>query len=239
MKHKSSDIEADRSVQRYHDGTYLQDNPTWHVEDSPWKAKKIFDILIKNKINATRVAEIGSGAGETLRRLSFIFPNTEFHGYEISKEAFNLSKLRTNSNLQFFNDDLLDSNLTYDCVLCIDVFEHVENLFPFLRRLRTSGEYKIFHIPLDMNALSIARQGPMRARKRVGHLHYFCKETALATLTECGYDIQDVMYTKQFLELPQKSLGRFIRPLRAFLFFLSPDLAVRLIGGCSLMVLAR
>jgi hypothetical protein len=35
----------------YRDGTYLKNNETWHVEDSPWKAKHIATILQNNNIN--------------------------------------------------------------------------------------------------------------------------------------------------------------------------------------------
>jgi hypothetical protein len=33
---------------RYKDGTYLKDNPTWHEEDAPFKAKYIKQIMEKN-----------------------------------------------------------------------------------------------------------------------------------------------------------------------------------------------
>jgi hypothetical protein len=32
----------------YLDGTYLQQNPDWHVADSPWKVQQILRILNRN-----------------------------------------------------------------------------------------------------------------------------------------------------------------------------------------------
>ena len=31
----------------YHDGTYLQKNPTWHAEDAPYKANDVMKLLRK------------------------------------------------------------------------------------------------------------------------------------------------------------------------------------------------
>ncbi len=80
----------------------------------------------------------------------------------------------------------------------------------------------------------------MYARNSVGHLHYSNRETALATLRDCGYEIIDTFYTATFLDFPLPSLkARLAKPVRALLFKIAPDLTVRLLGGCSLMVLAK
>ena len=52
------------AAEMYLDGTYLEHKPTWHVEDSPWKAKQIHTILSKNNIKPNTVCEVGCGAGE-------------------------------------------------------------------------------------------------------------------------------------------------------------------------------
>jgi hypothetical protein len=69
----------------YSDGTYLRNNPDWHVDDSPWKAKHIAAMLERHGIVPTTVCEIGCGAGEILRALStHLEPSARFFGYEIS-----------------------------------------------------------------------------------------------------------------------------------------------------------
>jgi len=34
----------------YTDGTYLRNNPDWHVDDSPWKAKHVARMLDRHGI---------------------------------------------------------------------------------------------------------------------------------------------------------------------------------------------
>ena len=167
--------------QIYEDGTYLENNPSWHEEDSPWKAKQIRRIIEKNSLTPKRIYEIGCGAGEILRQLSKSYPNIEFFGYEISPQAFELCKKKTKNNLSFKLSDLLEeSNEHFDIVMAIDVFEHVEDYFGFLRRLKEKAVYKIFHIPLDLSVQTVLRSSPIiKGRKSVGHIHYFTKETAL------------------------------------------------------------
>lgn len=126
-------------------------------------------------------------------------------------------------------------------VLAIDVFEHVEDYFGFLRKLWEKAEYKIFHIPLDLSVQTVFRSSPiLKERKTVGHIHYFTKETALETLKDTGYSIIDHFYTGGSLELPNRGWrANLLRIPRKLAFSLNKDLSVRLLGGYSLMVLAK
>ena len=228
------------TVDLYTQGDYLANNPTWGVEDSAWKAEKIASLFAKHQLNLSKVCEIGCGAGEILRQLSVRFPQTYFSGYEVSPQAFSLCESRASTNVQFFLRDVLDDTETFDAALCIDVFEHIEDYLGFIRRLKTKATYKVFHIPLDISALSIFRSSMMIARKRLGHLHYFSRETALATLKDCGYEILDWSFTTGFIDLPSKSLSaRLARLPRRLLHAVSADLNAKLLGGSSLLVLAK
>ena len=135
---------------------------------------------------------------------------------------------------------MLEEEKIYDIILCIDVFEHIEDYMGFLRRLREKGKYKIFHIPLDLSVSALLRRSLMLGRSSVGHLHYFTPDTALATLTDCSYEIIDFIYTPSFASLPAKSLKeQLIRLPRKILYKISPKIMSTLIGGSSLMVLAK
>lgn len=228
-----------QSVDRYTDGTYLERHKDWHVEDSQWKADQVFKILKMANVQPRTVCEVGCGAGEILKRLSDRMPDSEFSGYEISPQAFEMCKKRTAPNIKYYLKNVLDdADAFFDCLLCIDVFEHVEDCFGFLKALKGKATYKVFHIPLDLSVLSLLRGSLMSVRDTAGHLHYFNAETARATLTDCGYQIVDAFYTTVF-DLPQKSMrSQILRIPRKILFEISPDFAVRLIGGCSYMVLA-
>lgn len=231
-------------MSQYHDGGYLAKNPTWDVEDSPWKAANVIKMMERNHLAPSCIAEVGCGAGEILNQLSFSLPRTcSFVGYEISPQAFELCLQRKNERLQFFLGDVLadDDVAPFDVMLALDVFEHVEDYIGFIKRLRDRSEYKIFHIPLDMSVMSVMRMKPiLNARAKVGHLHYFCKETALATLEDNGYQVLDYFYTSGPVNRPPRAIqnkSRHMDLIKAKVFAHDPDRWVRMLGG-SIMVLA-
>ncbi|MEP6879833.1 MAG: class I SAM-dependent methyltransferase [Nitrosospira sp.] len=232
---------SDRSI--YDNGTYLEKNPTWHEEDSAWKAKQISKILRANDITPSTLCEIGCGAGEILNCLSNEYPSgAVFSGYEVSPQAFEICKNKEKGNLHFFLKDLFDrEDLMFDVAMAIDVFEHVEDYFGFLRKFRSKGVYKIFHIPLDLSVQSVLRSTPIiHGRSSLGHIQYFTKETALATLKDTGYSVMDYFYTSGSLELPGRGWkANAMKVPRKLFFELHQDLAARILGGFSLLVLAR
>ena len=230
-------------TQIYEDGTYLDNNPAWHEEDSPWKAKQIRNIIEKNALNPKKICEIGCGSGEILNQLSERYADgKEFFGYEISPQAFELCNKKSKTNLIFKLSDLFEDNVEYfDIVMAIDVFEHVEDYFGFLKKLKVRAEYKIFHIPLALSVQTVLRSSPIiKGRKSVGHIHYFTKETALETLKDTGYEIIDYFYTGGSSELPNRGWkANLLRIPRKLAFLINKDFTVRLLGGYSLLVLAK
>lgn len=227
---------------RYNDGDYLSKNPDWHGEDSPWKAGQIDKIIEQNELKPKTICEVGCGAGEVLRQL-FLKPNYDdvyFTGYEISDNAFELCRKKSAERLTYLKKNLLEDNNRYDVTLCIDVFEHVENYIGFIRGLKETAEFKIFHIPLDLSLSSLLRGRLIHARETVGHLHYFTPDTAIATLIDCGYEIIDTTYTASFADLPPTSWkAGLIKLPRYALYKVSPKILSTLIGGVSLLVLAK
>lgn len=224
----------------YQSGEYVEKNPTYHVEDSAWKARQILRMMSSHQLSPRTICEIGCGAGEILRQLQAQLPETtELDGYEISPQGFALCQERANERLRFHCADLLSSDAgPFDLLLCIDVFEHVEDYLGFLRRLRPRAARHIFHIPLDISAQGVLRAGPlMLEREEVGHLHYFMKETALATLRDTGYEIVDWFYTPGALANPRSLKARLARWPRKLCSLVNQDLTVRLLGGYSLLVL--
>lgn len=223
----------------YENGEYYDNNLTWHVEDSPWKADHIFNILSKNNITTKTIAEVGCGAGEILSQLSQKLPSVNFCGYELSPQAYQLCKKRESQRVDFINDNIFDDEKIFDALLCIDVFEHVEDYIGFIKSIKAKAKYKIFHIPIDISVLSVLRDTQLVVREKVGHLHYFTPSTAIATLKDVGYEIIDSHFTPHF-DLPSKSIkSKLAKIPRRILFSISPRLMVKLLGGCSLIVLAK
>ena len=226
----------------YVDGTYLMRHPSWHMEHSAWKATQIIKILQMCHVQPHSVCEVGCGAGEILNQLYRQLPETtEFYGYEISPQAFALCQEREKARLHFYLKDLLEEEVFFDLILAIDVLEHVEDCYSFLRKLCKKGKFKVFHIPLDICVLAVLRGTHLlRHRRRVGHIHYFTKETALATLTDTGYEIQQWFYTCGSDAFPDRSLkGLLKHAVRKSLALINLDLSARIMGGYSLMVLAK
>lgn len=226
----------------YEDGTYLSNNPAWHEADSAWKAAQIRRILARNDVNPSTICEIGCGAGEILSCLANDYAGASLFGYEISPQAYEICSGKARRNLAFYLDDLLSRpDQRFDVVMAIDVFEHVEDYLGFLRKLRERGEFKVFHIPLDLSVQSVLRSTPiLKGRTSIGHLHYFTKETALATLTDTGYEVVDYCYTRGSLEVPKRGWKANLMKLpRRLMFSASEDLAARVLGGFSLLVLAK
>jgi SAM-dependent methyltransferase len=228
----------------YHDGRYLEDNPDWHEGDADWKAGNIARLLKANGLQPATLADVGCGTGGVLRGLVERKVAGSYHGFEISPQAHAIAAERGASEIAFHHQDLLTApaDVTFDVVMAIDVFEHVEDYLGFLRDLRVRGAHAVFHIPLDLSAQAIVRSSPILGnRERLGHLHYFTKDTALATLADAGYDVVDFFYTAAALERGENLSARakLLRLPRRLMSAASPDLAARLLGGWSLMVLAR
>ena len=217
-------------------------HPGWHAERSPWKAEQILKMIRQSGIAPQTVCEVGCGAGEILNRLAQeMSEDVRFAGYEIAEPAYRMAQERATLRVQYFNSDVFAEPVpAFDLVLCIDVIEHVEDVYGFLRRLRGLGRWKMFHIPLDLSAQTVLRRGRLvRTRKRVGHIHYFTKELVLQALEDTGYTVIDHFYTPSLIKHIQSWKQRLATLPRIVLFALSQDLTSRALGGYSLLVLTE
>lgn len=226
----------------YADGAYLDRNPLWHTDESPFKIKQILRMLKKHNLQPKTICEVGCGAGEVLRLLQQKMDNDcRFWGYDISPQAIEMCKTRSNEKLQYKLADISCLEETFfDLILVLDVFEHVEDYFTFLHGIRAKSDLKIFHIPLDLSVQAVLRKrGLLKRRELWGHLHYFTKETALETLKDVGYEILDYFYTPRGIELATEKVHKLALLPRMICFWIHEDLAVRILGGYGLLVLAR
>jgi SAM-dependent methyltransferase len=227
----------------YADGTYLKLNPTWHAEDSPWKAAQILAMLQKHSLQIQSVAEIGCGAGAILAELSQMLPaDIALHGFDIAPAAIARARQRETDRLRFYEQDLLSSDMMFDLLLIMDVVEHVPDYLGFLEGCRRKARFKLYHIPLDIHVSSVVRASFTHGRLTLGHIHYFTAESALCTLTETGHKIVTSFYTDGGLALARlhPSFRRTIASVpRRLISLVSTTWAARLLGGYSLMVLTE
>lgn len=224
----------------YTDGTYLErSGGTWHLQDSPLKASWIARMLARHPgTRLETVCEIGCGAGGILSELQKALPqNVRFTGYEISPQAHALSERFAGPRCRFVLGDAFADSLLYDLVLVMDVVEHVEDSFAFLRQVRGKGRLKLYHVPLEVH-VSAALRG-VHCWDSAGHLHLFTKETALKALEHTGHRVLDWMLTEGAVAKPGYLRTRLANALRRPIAFFSPLLASRLLGGYSILILAE
>ena len=229
----------------YTSGQYLANTGSWHAEDSAWKARAIRDILARNSIVPRSYLEVGCGAGGILDELSRMpeFAATRFFGYDISPKAIELCAALGNPRVAFACADAFADALTdgADVLAAIDVFEHVPDYLGFLEKCRAKARYKIYHVPLEIHASALLRGKVTVGRYSVGHLHYFTAESALETLRDTGHTILDRCFTDLALLTPSNGSPRqwIANIARRMVSAASRDLAARLLGGLSLLVLTE
>jgi SAM-dependent methyltransferase len=228
----------------YASGQYMEMNPSWHVEESAWKAQQVLRMLARHRLRPLTVAEVGCGAGEVLRQLQLAMdPGVAFSGYDISPQAIALCQSRANAALRFFQTDFTAEPYSthFDLLLVMDVIEHLEDYYAFLRAIRPHASFTILHIPLELSVQTILRpSGLLNTQIAYGHLHYFSAETALAALGNAGYAVEDHVYTARAIEEPTTLIPRRLLKLpRRALFRLNKGLAARVLGGFGLLALVQ
>ncbi|HVH66976.1 MAG TPA: class I SAM-dependent methyltransferase [Gemmatimonadales bacterium] len=245
--------------EQYVSGEYLLKNPLWHADESPWKAKYVLQMLARHQLAPSTICDVGCGAGEVLRLVhEGLGRRCRCCGYELSPQALPRSRRLPDDGLEFKLADIREEpDAHYDLMLLMDVLEHVEDCFSFLRDLKSKAEYKLIHIPLDISVRNVLLGKLRHFHASYGHLHYFTKELALEMLRDVGYDVIDCLYTWQVnslryvwnenkqdpLRLARRVAGYVARatvrlPVRV-LFALHQDWGPRIGGQWRLLVLAR
>ena len=221
----------------YSDGTYdLKTGRTWHLEDSHFKSQQVLRMLDRHPgLQIGSVCDIGCGAGGVLAAVDQKFEGkTRLTGYDVSPQANALSRRFESERCQFVHGDAFTDGSAFDLALVLDVVEHVEDCFTFLRQCASKATWKIYHIPLDTSVSMILRRA--NCWDSVGHLHLFTIETALKSVEHSGQTVIDWFLTPVSLERPHRMATYFTNLPRRIL---PKMLAARLFGGYSVMILAR
>lgn len=235
MKKSSDDL--------YISEEYFRNKPTWDEEDSVFKAEWVYKLYKKNNLQPSDIVEVGCGAGGILKELSKLDPGIKkLTGFDISPHAINLAKSKEDGKIQFFNKDFTEENQKTNLLLVIDVIEHVDDYYNFLRKLLNKGDHFIFHIPLDLCCRTILKPHVLFGhRKSVGHIHYFTEEMVHWFLKDIGYEIIDWHFTKPIIDFKEVDTlkAKVKKKLRNFSYWINPSLSSKLWGGYSMLILAR
>lgn len=221
----------------YTSDAYLQrTGGTWHLEDAEFKAKYVDQLVTRNALEPTTVCEIGCGAGGVLKQLHDRWPvSVQFTGYEISPDAHRLSQQFRTPRLRFSLEDAFAGNEPYDLLLALDVVEHVEDCYAFLRQCRQRARYKVYHIPLEITCLTAARDC-LAAGFQLGHIHHFSWSSAMSALELTGHRVIDWLWTPVGLERGKHFRTRLANCARRLL---PTRTAARVLGGYSLLALTE
>jgi SAM-dependent methyltransferase len=225
---------------RYFDGTYLASNRDWHRGDAAWKAGLVARILTDHAVAPASICDVGCGSGDVLEQLKRAFPRAALTGFDVSPQVHQFWAQK--EGIEFRREVLGETgDRRFDVVLMLDVFEHVRDPFALLESSRRFGQHFVFHIPLDLSALSVLRGAPLvQVRNAVGHLHFYTKDLALALLSDCGYRVVDARFTGAYALGARRSVRTALAALpRRLAYALNKDLGVRLLGGETLLVLAQ
>ena len=234
-------LHDDVTRRRYLSDLYSAKNPTWDIEDSPWKAGQVLRMMHTHKLSPSKIVEVGCGAGAVLAEIGKAFPQSKLYGFDVAPDAAHFWPKYASSNIKFSVGDFFEHGEGhYDLMLVLDVVEHVANPFEFLTRLHDRADHYIFHFPLDLSAINVARKAPlMYVRNKVGHVYYYTKDLALALLEECDYRVIDWNYTGAAFAAPQRTWKTKLASLpRRLAYIINKDAGVRLLGGETLMVFA-
>ena len=194
------------------------------------------------EIDVKSICDVGCGTGGVLESLQNHYGDrVRVVGFEPSVDAVRLA-LEKRPGVEIIERGPTPEDGPFDVAVVLDVFEHIENFYAFLRGLHGLADNFIFHIPLDMTAFNVARvQELIGIRETLGHIHHFCPQTARASLELTGFELVDERFTlvAGSLDHNQPLPVKVLRRVRRLGFKVSPDMTSRLIGGVSLLVLAR
>jgi len=189
------------------------------------------------------IVDIGCGAGFVLSNLREYLPiDCNMLGLDISQDAIAMAKRYKVKGLDFRVGD--HTNIPKDCdlLLVVDVIEHLKPSDQFIKQIKAQSRTIIFHIPLERNIYSMVRFGNLRVNKEnFGHLQFFSKNSAINALQIAGLQIIDQFYTPWILELgvAQREKKKLAFAIIKCLYRINLSLAVNVLGGSSLLVVAK
>lgn len=147
---------GDVTQERYLTGSYADSNPTWDIEDSPWKVEQVLRMMRAHHLVPSTIAEVGCGGGAVLAGIRRSLPDARLYGFDIAPGAAKFWQKHADAGIEFALGDFFEqSDRPYDLLLLLDVIEYLSNPFDFLSRLHGHARNFIFHFPLDLSAASV------------------------------------------------------------------------------------
>lgn len=224
----------------YTGGTYAAANHDWHESDAAWKARQVARMLDSHRMIPDSICDIGCGTGGVLDELgSLLNWNPALTGYEVAEDAFKHVPASRKNRIELVQGSHDADERTFDLLLCLDVFEHIEDYYGFLRSIRSKAPFAVFHIPIEHAATTAFAPAPiLRSAEQVGHIQHFSPTTALEALRYSGYDVIDSFHSVPAREIRARGVRQvFGRAARMAAARINVDMAARAMTGFPLLVL--
>ena len=171
----------------YENGTYINNNPALHAEDSDYKFEYIKKLIssINFSGNRIKVLDVGGGAGliaaKTCRYLTETQgKSVDCHALDISSDILDVQCANNN----YISKAMIDIGEAeresgYDLVLLIDVIEHMIEHHEIAEKINNISRNIIYNIPIEKNIMDFLRNIYMRGEYygsqtlSLGHVHFF------------------------------------------------------------------
>ena len=146
--------------------------------------------------SATRILEVGAGAGGTLKWLKTLYPKAETTAVELNPDL--QDELKQNVDVAVIGqiDETFAELKTYDLILLLDVLEHLPDSTRTLQRLSSlleNGGHVIVSVP---NVAHLSVSVPLLLKRRFNyqdagildrtHLRFFVEDTAVKLLNDAN-----------------------------------------------------
>lgn len=144
---------------------------------------RLRNLVEKIHIKKGNILDVGCGGGSLTESLTYFYPQAQIFGCDISKTAIKFAKRSGNGKVKF--DIIKNKKLPYkdnfsDVCLCLDVLEHVPDIFFLLKEIkRVLNKNGLLYLvvpcegqPFTLTALfQKIKIGEKLTYKNFGHIH--------------------------------------------------------------------
>jgi SAM-dependent methyltransferase len=184
---------------RYKSGAYADQHHSWHVDDGPGKALDVWDgcedviadLILQQKTRIS-ICEVGCGTGAVLRSIRALVENkypdltVDTVGIDIADYALDIGRREFPEN-RLISGDFLRLEEKFDIILFLDVLEHLENPFAFMKQAEKLSTYMVVRQPLQGNIGLFTKNLYPFAIDRWGHIQFFNYHNFQAIAAFCGW----------------------------------------------------
>ncbi len=227
--------------EHYTSGAYWQ---THADADSTFKADLLLSTIKKSGLSITPQmsgVEVGCGTGSFLAAWYARTGMQALAGTDIAANAIEIAR-------QLYADLPLDFSVASaaqlpgrtDHIYVMDVVEHVEDPYAFLRHLHGQSDLLFLHLPIEQSLSHLLAKKPTKSLEMYQHLHFYSWETAQLLVTQCGYEIVGYQFTAAAplsINLPGSKVAKLFRQLRLYSYKINETVSTTLFGGPVMLIL--